>query len=223
MNITADRAHQFAEYSDRGTYTVHLVDGFLVLTLDHDTDGGEVFTYALDRRTDLDPNSEGHIMVGGQPDDLVHYGHDLDGHFASIMAEDTDAETGDAEMVVWLEGHAFTATPAAADVVVTVDLSPEPTERAVVKVDARRTTYLGARALVVEFQHDTDPVGLRTVYLEWLDAADPRNGGHPAGTVVRSVIKGDGRYAAGNQPWRFQQIERAHVVPSLPASDSKAV
>lgn len=56
-------------------------------------------------------------------------------------------------------------------------------------------TYLGARAIVTTEHHDKSRLGLRTITTEWIDDATIENGGHPAGTVTRKAVKGDGRRA----------------------------
>lgn len=71
---------------------------------------------------------------------------------------------------------------------------PAMTNLPLVKVEKPRTlTYLGARAVVLVEHHDTKSSGLRTITTEWIDDADPRNGGWPAGSVTRRTVKGDGR------------------------------
>lgn len=67
----------------------------------------------------------------------------------------------------------------------------------IVKIDPPVVrTYLGARAEVQETHHDKSRLGLRTIITKWLDDATIENGGHKAGTVVRRIIKGDGRLAS---------------------------
>lgn len=71
----------------------------------------------------------------------------------------------------------------------------------------KRVEYFGRRVIVTEtLLEGTDPLGLREVTYLWLDDADERNGGHPAGTRTRKVIKGDGRKK------NFQVIEPETVV-----------
>ena len=84
------------------------------------------------------------------------------------------------------------------------------TPRPLVKAVTRRLTYLGARAVVLTEHHDKSHIGVRTITTEWLDDADPRNGGHKAGTVTRRVIKGDGRYIAG--PKAFVEVEPERII-----------
>jgi hypothetical protein len=67
--------------------------------------------------------------------------------------------------------------------------------RPVIKVVTRTTVYYGARAEVTITHHDRKPLGLRTQEFHWLDSADARNGGWPAGTRTREVVQGDGRRA----------------------------
>jgi len=57
----------------------------------------------------------------------------------------------------------------------------------------RSLSYLGARAVVTVEHHDKKRNGLRTITTQWIDDADPRNGGWPAGSVTRKTIEGDGR------------------------------
>jgi hypothetical protein len=53
--------------------------------------------------------------------------------------------------------------------------------------------YFGRRAEVTTTHFDSKELGLRLVKTRWIDDADDRNGGHPAGTVVVRLIRGDGR------------------------------
>jgi hypothetical protein len=76
----------------------------------------------------------------------------------------------------------------------------------VIKTTVRDTTYLGRAARVTTIHHDKSKMGLRTVRTTWLDDADERNGGHPAGTTVEHTIKGDGRTA------NFEVIVPGHVI-----------
>lgn len=57
----------------------------------------------------------------------------------------------------------------------------------------RSLSYLGRRAVVTVEHHDKKRDGLRTITVEHIDDADPRNGGWAAGTVTRRTVKGDGR------------------------------
>lgn len=52
---------------------------------------------------------------------------------------------------------------------------------------------MGRRAVVLTAYHDTKRDGVRTITTTWIDDATPENGGHKAGTVVRKVVRGDGR------------------------------
>lgn len=70
----------------------------------------------------------------------------------------------------------------------------------------RNLTYLGRRARVLVEHHDKKRTGLRTITTEWIDEADPRNGGWPAGSVVRTTIKGDG------QTSNFEVVHEAALV-----------
>lgn len=67
------------------------------------------------------------------------------------------------------------------------------TPRPIVRTQVIERTWLGSRAIQATDHHDTNPVGLRTITVRWLDDAHEQNGGHPAGTVTRTVVKGDGR------------------------------
>ena len=60
---------------------------------------------------------------------------------------------------------------------------------------SRVLTYLGSRARVLVEHHDKKRTGLRTITVEYIDDADPRNGGWSAGTVTRRTVKGDGQTA----------------------------
>lgn len=60
----------------------------------------------------------------------------------------------------------------------------------------QNVTYFDRNAKVVEIGRKGTPtrgVGERVAILLWVDDADERNGGHPAGTIVADHIKGDGR------------------------------
>lgn len=57
----------------------------------------------------------------------------------------------------------------------------------------RDLTYLGRRARVTVEHHDKKRAGLRTITVEHIDDADPRNGGWAAGSVTRRTVKGDGQ------------------------------
>lgn len=57
----------------------------------------------------------------------------------------------------------------------------------------RDLTYLGRRARVTVEHRDKKRAGLRTITTEWIDDADPRNGGWAAGSVTRKTVEGDGR------------------------------
>jgi hypothetical protein len=78
--------------------------------------------------------------------------------------------------------------------------------RTVVSESSRRLTYLGRRAVVLTQHHDKGRNGLRTVETTWIDDASPENGGYSAGTVVRSVIRGDGRTAD------FEVVEPEEII-----------
>lgn len=54
----------------------------------------------------------------------------------------------------------------------------------------RKVTYFGRRAEVTEIR-EAGPTGVREIRVRWIDDADERNGGHPAGTVTSRTIKGD--------------------------------
>lgn len=86
-----------------------------------------------------------------------------------------------------------------------------PVDRPTIKTTKRDLTYFDARVTTTTIHHDKGRAGLRTVYMEWHDDADPRNGSHPAGTITRKVIKGDGRRDD------FQVIEDETVVTEVPA------
>lgn len=58
----------------------------------------------------------------------------------------------------------------------------------------RQVTYFGARAEVtVNILRGDAKSGLREVLTSWIDDADARNGGHPAGSRTRKVVEGDAR------------------------------
>lgn len=63
----------------------------------------------------------------------------------------------------------------------------------VVRTGVHHVTYLGARAIVTTQYHEQNVDGLRTVTIQWIDAAIGQPVEHPAGTVTRRVIRGDGR------------------------------
>jgi hypothetical protein len=54
-------------------------------------------------------------------------------------------------------------------------------------------TYLGSRAEVTTRHLTGGQFGIRVVSTRWIDAAHESNGGHPAGTTVVIVCRGDGR------------------------------
>lgn len=78
--------------------------------------------------------------------------------------------------------------------------------RPVLRVTDKIVAYMGSRARVVTEYHEKSPVGLRTITFIWIDEAHPSNGGWPAGSTTRKVIKGDGRKA------NFQIIEPEEIV-----------
>ena len=81
-----------------------------------------------------------------------------------------------------------------------------PAPRPVVKITTKFLAYMGSRAYVTVEHHDRNRVGLRTITVQWIDAATEENGGWPAGSVTRKVIKGDGRLAD------FQVIEAEELI-----------
>ncbi|QGZ17197.1 hypothetical protein HYQ19_gp098 [Arthrobacter phage DrYang] len=84
-------------------------------------------------------------------------------------------------------------------------------ERPAVKTTRNEVTYFGRRCVVTTIQHEANPMGLRTIRTEWVDAADPRNGGWAAGTVAEKVVKGDGRDAS-----TFEVLTPEHMVSHTP-------
>lgn len=54
----------------------------------------------------------------------------------------------------------------------------------------RKVTYLGRRAELWE-ERLAGPSGERTIFVRWIDDADERNGGYPAGTVTARRVTGD--------------------------------
>lgn len=74
--------------------------------------------------------------------------------------------------------------------------TPAELSRAVVSHDVKtvtksqRLTYLGRRAERWEAR-EAGADGLRTVFVRWVDAADAKNGGHEAGTVLARTIRGN--------------------------------
>lgn len=72
------------------------------------------------------------------------------------------------------------------------------------------STWLGRRArCLTEYEHATEDLP-RWVTMTWIDDADPRNGGHPAGTITRSRVTGN---------WRKKTLEvlvPEQVVGSVP-------
>lgn len=69
---------------------------------------------------------------------------------------------------------------------ITIDWTP-------VKSRTQTLTYFGSRCRVTTELATNSALGLRRVTMEWIDTADARNGGHPAGTIITRVIEGDGR------------------------------
>lgn len=58
------------------------------------------------------------------------------------------------------------------------------------KITAKtHATWLGRRAEVWEAR-EAGAAGVRYQFQRWVDDADPKNGGHAAGTVTRRKIKG---------------------------------
>lgn len=78
--------------------------------------------------------------------------------------------------------------------------------RPVLRITDKVMAYMGSRARVVTEFHDKSRVGLRTITFTWIDQAHPENGGWPAGSTTRKVIKGDGRKAD------FQIIEPEELI-----------
>lgn len=76
-----------------------------------------------------------------------------------------------------------------------------------VKTVTRKLSYYDSRVVMTTIHHDKSSMGLRTVRMEWLDTASPKNGGWPAGSTVEKVIKGDGR-----NPDRFVEYVPEHLV-----------
>lgn len=87
--------------------------------------------------------------------------------------------------------------------------------RLVVSVDLLSSTWLSARGVSVTVHHDSKPAGLRTILMLWLDAADAVNGGHPAGTVLRRVVDGDGRTDAYREVEPPETLTAAEAVAWL--------
>lgn len=82
-------------------------------------------------------------------------------------------------------------------------------------VKVHEGTWLESRGISTTTYHQTSNIGLRTSVLEWVDEAHVKNGGWPAGTKTRKVVKGDGRYHSG--PKAFQIIEPEVIM--LPGTD----
>lgn len=73
---------------------------------------------------------------------------------------------------------------------------PAMTNLPLVRIEKpRNLSYLGRRAVVTVEHHDKKRNGLRTITVEHIDDADPRNGGWPAGSVTRRTVEGDGQTA----------------------------
>lgn len=54
----------------------------------------------------------------------------------------------------------------------------------------RNATYFGRRAQVKEIRQ-AGAHGVREIRMHWIDDADPKNGGYPAGTITSKTIKGN--------------------------------
>jgi hypothetical protein len=54
----------------------------------------------------------------------------------------------------------------------------------------RQATYLGRRCEVKEIRQ-AGMYGEREIRIHWIDAADPKNGGWPAGSIVSKTITGN--------------------------------
>lgn len=76
-----------------------------------------------------------------------------------------------------------------------------------VKTVTRSLEYYGARVITTTIHHDKSRTGLRTVRMQWLDQADPKNGSWPAGTTTEKLIKGDGRDSS-----KFTEFVPEHAV-----------
>lgn len=79
-----------------------------------------------------------------------------------------------------------------------------------------KTTYLGRKAEVTEVRKG-GPHSERVVITRWVDQADERNGGHPAGTVVLRHIEGDGRKSS------FKVHTAAQVVTGDPIAAAQTL
>jgi len=64
---------------------------------------------------------------------------------------------------------------------------PKPAGRV---MPTRRVTYLGSRCDVKEIRQ-AGANGEREFRMRWVDAADPRNGGYPAGTITSKTVTGN--------------------------------
>lgn len=64
--------------------------------------------------------------------------------------------------------------------------------KTIVKTETMTIDYLGSRAVVTIMHYTKSPTGLREVRMTWLDDADPRSGGHKAGTTTTKLIEGNG-------------------------------
>lgn len=78
----------------------------------------------------------------------------------------------------------------------------------VVRAERRIVTYFDRMAVVITEHHDSRRDGDRTVITSWVDDADERNGGHKAGTITRTRVKGN----AFRAPESFVVIEDETVV-----------
>ena len=66
--------------------------------------------------------------------------------------------------------------------------------------------YGGRRAQVATRYLTSDKFGIRVVTMTWEDDATEANGGHPAGTIVKTVIRGDGRKDEGFEVFATEVI-----------------
>ena len=67
-------------------------------------------------------------------------------------------------------------------------------------------TYGGRRAQVATRYLTSDRFGIRVVTMLWIDDATDANGGHCAGTIVKTVIRGDGRKDEGFEVFATEVI-----------------
>ncbi|AIZ01777.1 hypothetical protein ArV1_090 [Arthrobacter phage vB_ArtM-ArV1] len=158
-----------------------------------------VYTTRKAVEADDEPTVDVHVFAKG--DRLFHNTSPVIYTVTKVTARKVHTESPSGLKVVFDAQH-DSLTPAP-------ELIPDTTPALpVVKSVVREITYYGARCINTTTHHDKSATGLRTVRMEWLDNADPKNGGWEAGTVTEKLIKGD----AWRNPAKFVELVPEHVI-----------